>query len=192
MKTTRILVALGATVFLTSAVSSFAASDFTPSSFAASDTDADAKMREALRAKMEELNEPGAPTPTPAPAPGAPKTETVVVPVPAEAPVASAQSNASSGGGIYSEVPDADTDAKNAQLLEALRQQKRPMAVQPAVADSGAGASSPGSILANLPEVAPPVSQSKEAQLAALLSRYKADLITPQEYHKERAAILAK
>jgi len=32
----------------------------------------------------------------------------------------------------------------------------------------------------------------KEAQLQALLARYKADLITPEQYHKQRAAILAQ
>jgi hypothetical protein len=37
----------------------------------------------------------------------------------------------------------------------------------------------------------PPVSAQKEAALQALLARYMADQITPEEYQKERAAILA-
>jgi hypothetical protein len=37
-----------------------------------------------------------------------------------------------------------------------------------------------------------PISASKEAQLRDLLSKYKADLITPEEYHRQRAAILAQ
>jgi hypothetical protein len=41
---------------------------------------------------------------------------------------------------------------------------------------------------------APPssLSASKETRLAELLQRYKADQITPQEYHTQRAAILAE
>lgn len=44
------------------------------------------------------------------------------------------------------------------------------------------------------PIVAPPlpISSSKEIELRALLSRYKADIITPEEYQKQRAEILAK
>jgi hypothetical protein len=40
----------------------------------------------------------------------------------------------------------------------------------------------------------PPVtiSAEKQAQLSALLQRYKADEITPDQYHAERAKILAK
>jgi hypothetical protein len=38
---------------------------------------------------------------------------------------------------------------------------------------------------------APPVSQDKLAQLQALLARYMADQVSPEEYHKQRAAILA-
>jgi len=36
-----------------------------------------------------------------------------------------------------------------------------------------------------------PISAAKEAQLQALLAKYKADKITPEEYHKQRAEILA-
>lgn len=38
----------------------------------------------------------------------------------------------------------------------------------------------------------PPVSAQKQAQLSALLSRYMANQITPEEYHKARAEILAQ
>jgi hypothetical protein len=42
--------------------------------------------------------------------------------------------------------------------------------------------------------VAPPtsLSSSKEAQLADLTRRYKADQVTPEEYHKERAKLIAE
>jgi hypothetical protein len=43
------------------------------------------------------------------------------------------------------------------------------------------------------PIVAPPlpISAAKQQQLAALLAQYEADQISPEEYHKQRAAILA-
>ena len=37
-----------------------------------------------------------------------------------------------------------------------------------------------------------PISAAKEAQLQALLAKYKADQITPEEYHRRRAEILAQ
>jgi hypothetical protein len=39
---------------------------------------------------------------------------------------------------------------------------------------------------------AAPISSDKQFQLEALLQKYRADLITPEEYHKQRAAILAQ
>jgi len=39
---------------------------------------------------------------------------------------------------------------------------------------------------------APPVSADKLAKLDALLVKYKADQVSPEEYHKQRAAILAE
>jgi hypothetical protein len=51
----------------------------------------------------------------------------------------------------------------------------------------------PGKELGLKPIVAPPlpISPAKEAQLQGLLERYKADQITPEQYHTERAKILA-
>jgi hypothetical protein len=37
-----------------------------------------------------------------------------------------------------------------------------------------------------------PISAAKEAQLQALLAKYKADQISPEEYHNRRAEILAQ
>ncbi len=52
----------------------------------------------------------------------------------------------------------------------------------------------PGKEAGFTPIVAPPlpISATKEQQLDALLAQYKADLISPEEYHKQRAAILAE
>jgi hypothetical protein len=37
-----------------------------------------------------------------------------------------------------------------------------------------------------------PIPASKEARLQALLAKYQADQISPADYHKQRAAILAE
>jgi hypothetical protein len=37
-----------------------------------------------------------------------------------------------------------------------------------------------------------PVSAAQQAQLQALLAKYKANQVTPEEYHKQRAEILAQ
>jgi len=53
---------------------------------------------------------------------------------------------------------------------------------------------SPGSVLGLKPIMAPPlpISPAKDAQLQALLARYKADQITPEQYQTTRAKILAE
>ena len=43
-----------------------------------------------------------------------------------------------------------------------------------------------------LPAPASSLSGSKESRLSELLQKYKADQITPEEYHRERAKILAE
>jgi hypothetical protein len=52
----------------------------------------------------------------------------------------------------------------------------------------------PGKELGFQPIPAPPLplSAAKQAQLDALLVKYQADQISPDEYHKQRAAILAE
>ena len=51
----------------------------------------------------------------------------------------------------------------------------------------------PGKDLGMKPIAAPalPIAASKEEQLQALLAKYKADQLSPEEYHKQRADILA-
>ncbi len=71
-------------------------------------------------------------------------------------------------------------------------------ASQPAVAApppaKPAEANYAGKDLGMKPIAAPalPITASKEDRLAALLMQYKADQISPEEYHKQRAAILAE
>jgi hypothetical protein len=54
-------------------------------------------------------------------------------------------------------------------------------------------ASYPGKEMGFKPTEAPPlpITPEKQAKLDALLIQYKIDQISPAEYHKERAAILA-
>jgi hypothetical protein len=79
-------------------------------------------------------------------------------------------------------------------------------AVEPATPAATTPATAPVVIITNpatpatmnpstpVPIVAPglPISMTKEQRLQALLARYKADQITPEQYHTQRAAILAE
>jgi hypothetical protein len=47
-------------------------------------------------------------------------------------------------------------------------------------------------VYAPLQGPAPPVSADKEQRLHALLLQYQADQLTPQQYHEQRAKILAE
>jgi hypothetical protein len=69
-----------------------------------------------------------------------------------------------------------------------------PVATTPAAVPGATLAVFPGKELGLKPIEAPPlpISAAKEAQLQALLAKYKADQITPEEYHKRRAEILAE
>lgn len=207
MQTKRFLVGFGVVaVALTSSLPSQAGPD----------NDAQAKMREALRQKMEALNTTAAPAPAPAakvetakPAVAAPAAAapTVVVPVPVEtaAPVAPAPVAKSSSK--FSEVPGADDDAAAAKMREALHQKiAAEPAVAPAVATTAAVAApakpvapapapAATSVVANPapePAIAPAFSGSKQDRLSALLQQYRADQITPQQYHTQRAKIIAE
>lgn len=224
MQTKRFLVVIGA-------VAAVWASPL--QSFAGPDTEAQAKLREALRQKMEALDTT-APAPAPAAKAAAPKVEaakpaavapaaaapTVVVPVPVEAVAAtSVAATAAKGDSKFSEVPTSSEDATAAKLREAMRQKlAEPVApaaattaavaapAQPAasvtpvapVAPVVAPAPAPAvtSVVASQPKaepaIAPAFSGSKQDRLAGLLMQYKADLITPQQYHIQRAAIIAE
>ncbi len=75
------------------------------------------------------------------------------------------------------------TDGATKSQMEVIK----PVEVQPT------STAYPGKSLNLSPIVVPalPISASKEEQLQALLVKYQADQITPEEYHKQRAAILA-
>ena len=74
-------------------------------------------------------------------------------------------------------------------------QQAATNAAKPAAATPPpASANYPGKQLGLPPITAPPlpISAAKEAQLQALLAKYVADQVSPDEYQKQRAAILAQ
>jgi hypothetical protein len=65
---------------------------------------------------------------------------------------------------------------------------------KPAKSGSAQGNAYPGADLGFQPIPAPPVplSAGKADRLAALLGKYKLDQVSPEEYHQQRAAILAE
>lgn len=68
----------------------------------------------------------------------------------------------------------------------------QPAAVpQPAPA-TGKAATGEDLGLKQMPAPALPISASKESRLQALLQKYMTDQLTPEEYHQQRAAILAE
>jgi hypothetical protein len=181
------------------------------------DEAATARAREAVRLKMLELQgatpEPTAPVvatqspprrmaPTPAPADVAAieaareavrlkMHELQGMPPEAAAPVVAVQSPEPG----FVPVPSPDETAALASEREAMR--LKMVALQAAAPSTPShqmvGVSSPESSLAFAPIQAPssPLSSAQQAKLADLLARYKADLITAQDYHVQRAAILA-
>jgi hypothetical protein len=90
---------------------------------------------------------------------------------------------------VVAPVAVAPTTTKPAPTTPAAPEAK-PVATNPAKASN---AIVPGQEPGFPPMVAPalPISAGKEQQLDALLAQYKANLISPEEYQKQRAAILA-
>jgi len=202
------------------------------------ETEAQIKMREALRLKIEELNTqetPAAPAPmveAPKPAaaplakpevtPIAPKVEkvkkaepakpkTVVVPVPVETPVAAPAKVE------FTEPVTVSEDAAAARMREALEKKMAELSAKPAVAvESPAPVVKPvppspvakpqpkvvaapvAPVIAAKPAAAKieapasPLPVTKQDRLAELLRRYKADELSAQDYHSQRATILAQ
>jgi hypothetical protein len=224
MQTSKFLLVIGAAMIFSA-----------PSLLAAKpETEAQIKMREALRLKIEELNtqetppappvaavpkalEPApvveTPKPTPMPVvkpevkPVAPKPvkvkaepakpKTVVVPVPVEAPVAApakaefsepvseAESAASARMKAALEKKMAELDATPAPVVVAPKPVAKPqLTIAPVVAVTPAPA--------KIEAPASPLPVTKQDRLAELLRRYKADQVSAQDYHAQRAAILAE
>jgi hypothetical protein len=227
MQTSKFLLVIGAAMVFS-----------VPSLLAAKpETEAQIKMREALRLKMEELNtqetppapvveapapvvvvpkpepkpvvKPVAPKPVVMPKQEEAKPKTVVVPVPVEEPVTAP---AKAG---FSEPANASETAAEARMRAALQQKMSELNAAPAAVTTAPVAKpqpkvvvapekplAPVAPAATTVAVAPkptqieaPVSTlpvTKQGRLAELLRRYKADEMTAQDYHSQRAAILAE
>jgi hypothetical protein len=195
------------------------------------DTEADLKLREALRQKMAEVgpetsttapapSKPAKPAKTvkapakPAPvAPAAPvvAAPVVVAPVAEPAPVAPAvAAPAAAQPAASAPVDEAQAErlreAVRARLAQDAATQPQPQQVvthgsdlEPTMSTTTIVAAPPAAITkptakapVTLEAPALPISGSKEQRLATLLQQYKADQITPQQYHEERAKILAE
>ena len=147
----------------------------------AADTEKDAQLREALRQKIAESNIPAAAPQTPAAAPQAPAAAPAIKPEPAMA------------------VSSAEDDAQTARLREALRlrmaeESTKVVAPTQTVTQKETivtGKPTP-STSASVKAPPLPIPSTKEERLAQLLKQYKADEITPQEYHQQRAKIMAE
>jgi hypothetical protein len=180
---------------------------------AAPDNAEQAKMREALRRMMESnppagevtaVAPPAAPAAVPAAAPvvpaAAPKKPMFgavpppsqpgvapVVPPPGSVPAATVVV-VQSEQATFGPVPPPDDSANLAQAREVMRQK----VMELAMAQSTANPLAPAATAYTAIQVpSSPLSASQQSRLAELLVRYKADTITAQEYHKERAAIIA-
>jgi len=158
-----------------------------PSNVPPADDAEAAKAREAVRQKIAAM-QTGAPQATvsaPAPAPAAPATPVVTT----SAPVVEKQMPA---------VPPPVNDAALAGAETAVRNKLSELNAAPAPKAAAAPESRPITAVTAAAEYAPiqppasPLSAAKQARLADLLSRYKADTITALEYHTQRAAILAE
>lgn len=129
----------------------------------------DDKLREALHQKMSEMENT-----TPPAATGAATTATA-----APNPLVT---------------PAGQEDPEAAKMREALQQRMSQEAVT-AAAVAETKATAPQAVNPEyVPLTAPalPISASKEQRLQQLLQQYKADQITPEEYHAQRAKIIAE
>jgi hypothetical protein len=182
----------------------------------ADDTPAQAAARAAL---MQQMNEMPTQPATPAPAvvkPSAAKVEApapvVVAPPAAPAPASSAPMFQP----VAAPAMDSDAQAKaRAALLQKMSEVESQPAATPMLAPekvvvketekpmvkmetSAPVVMQPKPVIVAEPMVKPmempalPISATKEERLQALLQKYKADQITPEEYHTERAKIMGE
>jgi hypothetical protein len=136
------------------------------------------------------------PTRTPTPAPVVKSSAPVFQPMPAATPTASSSDK-------FMPLPAPANSEADQKAEEALRQQmgKKPSSVaneEPTMSASNQHPQSrpptPKQRIRSLPAIGGPptgLSSAKEQKLAELLEQYKADQLTPDQYHAERAKILA-
>jgi hypothetical protein len=172
----------------------------------ADDTPAQAAARAALMEKMQELQGGSAAAPqTSAPAQAAPAAVTPEVPAQVATPQAApaqptpaqtvpAQTEAASAAPMTTQTGDTPAQAAARAALETkMSEMGTPAPSANTVAAQGKTPSARSAAMAGKPIIAPPlpISMSKEDKLAQLLALYRADKISPEQYHEQRAAILA-
>lgn len=175
------------------------------------DSSAEARAREILRQQQQAVSNASAATTTTTPEPSV--RSQPVTPAPAPASVAATPAPAISsrvGDVTYSQ----ELENRARQMLQERKQPEQPAAEQQAAQAAAAAAASGGISTApvgpnpelervhsrayeTLVQVEPGESgeaklKSKQQRLRALTDLYKADRMTPAEYHKRRAAILAE
>lgn len=145
------------------------------------DTGPQERAKAALEQKLNELDQQSmtAPAATPAIAPAT---------YPATAPAAAPAATPAATPATVTAPPP--TPAATSPVKPAPPAVKTQVTSPPGPSNPGY----PGRELGLKPITAPglPISPAKEAQLQGLLERYKADQITPEQYHTERARILAE
>ncbi len=156
-------------------------------------------------------NQPAAVTTMPSTPPPAEKPTMATAPsvAPAKATASSAPNTSSSGNSFFRPVPppsggipagaalevEQNVPSSTTSTAPTAAQTPAPVAAQsvPMEPSQTVNASYPGKQLGLQPIVAPPlpISAEQQAQLQALLARYDANAITPEQYQIERAKILA-
>ncbi len=117
-------------------------------------------------------------------------TENGTATAPAEQPAATTEATSTNTASAAAAPDTGDTKAQAAARAALMAK----MATTPSQQPAGAGKSSKATGAGFAPMTAPalPISANKEAQLQELTAKYKADQISPEEYQKQRAAILAQ
>jgi hypothetical protein len=147
------------------------------------DSDKIAKAREAVRQKIKELEtQPAAEVPAVAPAAAKPAPTAKPVAVKPQEPMAKPEAK-----------PKVEKPALAAKPVAAkpkepiAKPEAKPVAEKPAKKNVKGTAAFP-----QIQGPPPSVSADKEQRLQELLRKYKADQVTPEEYHQQRAKILAE
>jgi hypothetical protein len=157
----------------------------------AEDAEVQAKLRAALRERMAELSA---------------QKQSNTTPTPAEMPIKAAQPVEPAKPAVVVEQPKAPakpvvekpamTEVKpvNAGRAAAEKEAMKQAAEKEKAKEAKAKAKSATKDSVAQPVVSPdlPISADKQMRLNALTEQYKADKLTPQEYHEQRAKILAE
>jgi len=171
----------------------------------AADADVESKLREALRQKMNELDtQPAQAVPQAAltaPSPQKKAPAPVAKPAPTARPTPPAQWTPTTAVERTAPAKLQSPKAESAPAVKATAPAVKPSAPAPAVAAQPAPAPQPPTKpkaikgqqpLPPIESPAPSVAADKEQRLQELLTKYKADQISPEEYHQQRAKILAE